>query len=321
VFSRDHVSSQAGRWLPRAAIGLVVSLSLALVGVIPAGAQSNRTWVSGVGNDFDACSVTAPCKTFAGAFGKTAAGGEIDVLTPGGFGNVTITHSITINSDNLQAGVVVSGGGAITINAGATDTVVLRGLDMEGLGTDPTAINVFKVGTLVIDNTTINNFTQYGISTLSNTSTASTEFHLTNLIVRNAGTAGVLLKQPSGQISAALDAVTLDHGGSGLQVMDNARATIRNSLVSNNTAAGLQAQAAVGTADLSVENTAVSANGTGIQAGGSTQASTVRISNVTVIDNTTGIGIGTAGSVLSFGNNSITGNGTNGAPSGTVPLQ
>jgi hypothetical protein len=94
--------------------------------VTPASAQATRTWVSGVGDDANPCSRTAPCKTFPGAYSKTAIGGEINVLDPGGFGAVTIGHSITIRSDHIEAGVLVAGTNAIVINAGATDTVTLR---------------------------------------------------------------------------------------------------------------------------------------------------------------------------------------------------
>src|SRR5881396_3472418 len=97
-------------------------------------AQATRTWVSGVGDDANPCSRTAPCKTFAGAISKTAGGGEINVLDPGGFGGVTITKSITISS-TFEAGVLVSGTPGITVAAGINDTVVLEGLDIEGLGT------------------------------------------------------------------------------------------------------------------------------------------------------------------------------------------
>src|SRR6202046_3797494 len=77
---------------------------------VPAHAQATRTWVSGVGDDANPCSRTAPCKTFAGAIGQTAAGGEIDALDPGGFGEVTITKSITIDGGGGQvASVAVSG--------------------------------------------------------------------------------------------------------------------------------------------------------------------------------------------------------------------
>ena len=61
-------------------------------------AQATRTWVSGVGDDVNPCSRTAPCKTFAGAISKTANGGEIDCLDPGGYGTLTITKSITVSS-------------------------------------------------------------------------------------------------------------------------------------------------------------------------------------------------------------------------------
>src|ERR1700686_4153185 len=97
-------------------------------------AQASRTWVSGVGDDANPCSRTAPCKTFAGAISKTAAGGEINVLDPGGFGAVTITKSISILSQ-FEAGVLVSGTNGMVVNAAASDKVLLEGLDIEGLGT------------------------------------------------------------------------------------------------------------------------------------------------------------------------------------------
>src|SRR4030081_955919 len=94
-------------------------------------AQATRTWVSGVGDDANPCSRTAPCKTFAGAISKTATAGEINVLDPGGFGGVTITKSITISSEGFEAGVLVSGTNGIIVSAATTDVVVLRGLDIE----------------------------------------------------------------------------------------------------------------------------------------------------------------------------------------------
>src|SRR6476619_3586903 len=105
-------------------------LAIAL-NVMPAQAQATRTWVSGVGDDANPCSRTAPCKTFAGAISKTASGGEINVLDPGGFGGVTINKSITISSEGFEAGVLVSGTNGIIISAAATSNVVLRGLDLE----------------------------------------------------------------------------------------------------------------------------------------------------------------------------------------------
>jgi hypothetical protein len=111
-----------------------------------ASAQATRTWVSGVGDDANPCSRTAPCKTFAGAISKTANGGEINCLDPGGFGGVTITKSMTIKCHYTEGGVLVSGTNAIVINAAATDTVTLRGLDINGIGTGaPTSLVGVKV--------------------------------------------------------------------------------------------------------------------------------------------------------------------------------
>src|ERR1051325_10547439 len=105
----------SGRRRVLAIVGIVsmtVVLALAVVGTPVVVAQATRTWVSGVGDDANPCSRTAPCKTFAGAISKTAGGGEINVLDPGGFGGVTITKSLTISS-TFEAGVLVSGTNAI----------------------------------------------------------------------------------------------------------------------------------------------------------------------------------------------------------------
>src|SRR5437762_8424071 len=102
--------------LPLVMIGSAFAHSISAT---PGFAQATRTWVSGVGDDASPCSRTAPCKTFAGAISKTAAGGEIDALDPGGFGAVTITKAITIDGHNTMTSVLASGGNGIVISAGA----------------------------------------------------------------------------------------------------------------------------------------------------------------------------------------------------------
>src|SRR3954468_150366 len=105
-------------------------------------AQATRTWVSGVGDDVNPCSRTAPCKTFAGAISKTADKGEIDCLDPGGFGTVTITKNITIDG-TTGAGfgsILAAGTNGVNVNDGATATpntitVSLRNLSIQGAGT------------------------------------------------------------------------------------------------------------------------------------------------------------------------------------------
>ncbi len=140
---------------------LLTSVALiTLIGGV-AMAQATRTFVSGVGNDADPCSRTAPCRTFAGAFNKTKAGGEISVLDPGGYGGLTINKSISINGEwGGEAGSLVAGAGVngITINAGATDMVNIRGLYVQGTATASNGIRYLAGGFVHIQNTVINNF-------------------------------------------------------------------------------------------------------------------------------------------------------------------
>src|SRR5580700_7005573 len=117
------------------ALTAVGAMAMPLLYAAPAQAQATRTWVSGVGDDANPCSRTAPCKTFAGAISKTAPGGEIDALDPGGFGALTITKSITIDGGGGQvASILVSGTNGINVAAGATDVVTLRNIQLQGLG-------------------------------------------------------------------------------------------------------------------------------------------------------------------------------------------
>src|SRR5207237_9545017 len=170
-------------------------------------AQATRTWVSGVGDDVNPCSRTAPCKTFAGAISKTAAGGEINALDPGGFGAVTITKSITISAQGVLEGVLVSGTNAIVVNAAPTDRVTLRGLDIDGIGTGLNGVKVLQAKTVRVEHTQIFGFAQNGI-----------EFQPSN--------AGAQLIVQDTQIH--------DNGGGGVVVGPSARATIRRADLDGN---------------------------------------------------------------------------------------
>src|SRR5262249_51418881 len=139
--------------MTRVRIAAVGSLMLAIV-VFPAlaHAQATRTWVSGVGADANPCSRTAPCQTWAGAFSKTANPGEIDALDPGGFGAVTLTHSITLDGTSGLAAVLVAGTNGIVISAGAGDVVILRNLDINGLSSGLNGILILGAGDVRIEN-------------------------------------------------------------------------------------------------------------------------------------------------------------------------
>src|SRR5215475_10276972 len=158
-----------------------ITLALAILGTTlvpalytaPAHAQATRTWVSGVGDDANPCSRTAPCKTFAGAISKTAPGGEINCLDPAGFGALTITKAINIDCRSVSnGGVLVTGTPGITVAAGPADKVTLDGLDIFSTGTGTNGVNFISGLTLIIRNSRIMNFTNAGVNVASNTAGA-----------------------------------------------------------------------------------------------------------------------------------------------------
>jgi hypothetical protein len=124
----------------------------------PAAAQATRTWVSGVGDDVNPCSRTAPCKTFAGAISKTAAGGEINAMDHGAFGGVTIVKSITIRAVGVEAGVLATASNGIVINAASTDTITIEGLDIFGAGSGLNGIRILSAGNVIVNDTRIHGF-------------------------------------------------------------------------------------------------------------------------------------------------------------------
>ena len=218
---------------PRLSVRILLLSFLVLLTLSAAAqAQATRTWVSGVGDDANPCSRTAPCKTFAGAISKTAPGGEINVLDPGGFGAVTITKSITISSEGFEAGVLVSGTNGIVVSAGPTDVVVLRGLDIEGLGTGLAGIKVLSAGAVHVEKCTINNFTAKGIDFQPSSATPGSNslLFVSNTIIRNnrgASSGGILVRTSTNVSTKALiDRVQLLNNTFGLSVDGTVGSTI-----------------------------------------------------------------------------------------------
>ncbi|MFL6233064.1 MAG: hypothetical protein ACJ76N_08015 [Thermoanaerobaculia bacterium] len=240
---------------------LITCSSLAL-------AQATRTWVSGVGDDANPCSRTAPCKTFAGAISKTATGGEINVLDPGGFGGVTINKSITISSEGFEAGVLVSGTNAIIINATTTSNVVLRGLDIEGLGTGLDGIKVLGgLGSLHVEKCTINNFrgtNGNGIEIATSTAGATTHVFIKDTIIRNngQGTGGGFFSNPTGGaiVKASLDNVRLEFNLFGFKEQGSTTAMVNGSVAAGNANAGFTN--APGSGIMSLSHSVAANNGT-----------------------------------------------------------
>ncbi len=164
---------------------LAGAICLPLLSIAPAQAQATRTWVSGVGDDANPCSRTAPCKTFAGAISKTAAKGEINCLDPAGFGGLTITKSITVSCTGVEGGVLVSGTNGFIVNVAATDKVELQGLDFEGLSaTSLDGIKVIGSGKTFIRNVRINGFNGNGVNVVG---TANANVVIVDSFITNNG--------------------------------------------------------------------------------------------------------------------------------------
>lgn len=304
---------------------LLCALALSLSWSPGAFAQATRTWVSGVGDDANPCSRTAPCKTFAGAISKTAAGGTIDVLDPGGFGTVTITKSITIEADGDYAGVSAAGVNGVIVSAGAADTVTLRGLAIDGAGATLGVNGVrFLAGrTLVLDRVTIRNFNGSGVS--FEPSTAAT-LAMRGVTISRTGqatsTAGAIFVAPTGTGSAALDLDDVHTADDryGLSIAGPATGVVRDSTIASPAEDGIVANAPTAAVDVTLDGVAINDAGTnGIAANGANAV--LRISGCAVTGSAQGLLVSANGRIVSFGDNRIGGNVVNGAPTQVQALQ
>jgi len=253
-------------------------------------AQASRTWVSGVGDDVNPCSRTAPCKTFAGAISKTAAKGEITVLDPGGYGAVTITKSITLNGDGNTAGITSSGTNGIIVNTAlTTDIVVLRNISINGTGTGLNGIRFLAGAQLVVDSVRVSGTTLAGIE-VAHSGTG-------NLLVRNStftgGATGI--KITSGNVNAALSDVSIQATTTGIDA-GAGTVDVIDSVISHNSGFGVYAQLG---AAIDLEGSMLTGNNVAAQA---QTNSVIRISNTDFYNNLTGFGCG-GGTLISAMNN------------------
>ncbi|SFJ47784.1 hypothetical protein [Caulobacter sp. UNC279MFTsu5.1] len=311
-------------------VGAVLALA-ASPGVVSA--QATRTWVSGVGDDVNPCSRTAPCKTFAGAISKTAAGGEINVLDPGGFGTVTITKSITIGTDPAMGGILNAASNGVIVNAAATDVVTLRGLVISapaGASTGLNGVRILNAATVNIENSYI-----YGNRALApngngivvqNTS-GTVRLNVTDTLVSENGSAstdgGGIVVIPTGTGGAivnlerviAIDnsrGVRLDASGTSGSV----KTTITNSNISSNTLAGIHNVSNGSVASTYISDTISANNSGGLNSIGA--GSVVTINRSSFFGNNTGLQVVSGGLIQSYSNNSVNGNSVDGAPTSTI---
>src|SRR5262245_31841101 len=190
-------------------------------------AQASRTWVSGVGDDANPCSRTAPCKTWAGAISKTAACGEIDALDPGGFGAVTITKSITLDGTGTFASILASLVNGIVINVATTDVVTIRGLSIDGFCNGINGINILNnmPKAVNVEDCVIFRFsTGNGITWNTNAGSVG-ELNVRNSVIRDNTLDAVNVQTTAGTVKGTFTNCSFTGSGNGLHARQNSRLT------------------------------------------------------------------------------------------------
>ena len=289
---------------------LVVGFSGAVFG------QATRTWVSGVGDDVNPCSRTAPCKTFAGAISKTAAGGEISVLDPGGFGGVTATKSITLNGTGTLAGILSANTFGVQINDSAsgspnTAVVIIRDISINGAGTGTFGVRFISGKTVMVDHCWI-----YGINSaaagqgrgIDVSKTAAGNLKVINTVIENCFEDGIHMTTTAGQLLATINNTEIMNcGGDGIEAAANTLMALSNSRITHN---GNGVKSSGSGNQFNIDDILVSYSGVGLQA---SAGSTFRVSDSIIAQNATGISIN-GGTIDSFQGNSLMGNPTTGLP-------
>jgi hypothetical protein len=314
-----QINSFAGgiaRYCPREIV--MKSLSSLAAGMIALGVAcspafaANRTFVSGVGTDTGSCALTVPCRTFAYALTQTAPSGEIIVLTSAGYGTVTITQAVSIINTSNFAGVTVASGDGITINAGVNDSVLLRGLTIDGGGIGANGIVFNSGGKLTIDQCDLMNFvgsSSTGNGILMQPTSGNHNIIITNTSAFNNQSVGVFYAPPSGTATTAIviDRVSANNNEYGIAINKGssggaAMASVSNSIASTNSLQGYYFVSV--TASLDASN-ATSNGANGVFVSGATLA----LGRSVLMNNGTyGLALVSLSTVNSYKDNRIAGN-------------
>lgn len=290
-------------------------------------AQATRTWVSGVGDDVNPCSRTAPCKTFAGAISKTAKDGEISVLDPGGYGAVTITKSIYINGthgagygsilNSLVNGVIIN----ITDPADVRKAVRLRALDINGASTGINGVNILSANNVWIEDSVIDGHTgdglNSGIGVRVNETDGCNVFISDTVIHKNV--TGVRLTTTTGFAVASIRNCNFEANTNGILANTGGFATVENSRFAGNTGDAVKTTASGATVNIT---NSVLAHNNGAAANAFVSGSVIRVASNQVLNNGSSFLIAVGATINSDGQNRVAGNGGGVAPNGVaIPLQ
>lgn len=276
-------------------------------------AQATRTWVSGVGDDVNPCSRTAPCKTFAGAISKTAAGGEIDALDPGGFGAVTITKNITLDGTHGAGfgSILASGVNGVNVNdsaSGSPNTIVvtLRNLSINGAGTTLglNGVNFTSGRRVNIEGCNIFNFSNSGVN--ANLNTINGGFvNIVNSHIYNTNRGVTLVNAQAFVTGVITNSSIANQAGDGVRVGTNGHATLDGSSVTFcNVGINMFGAAGTGAGTTSnLINSNISHNATGLANNGGTS----RLGGSSFVENNNAITMTVNQAVKTFGTNNIEG--------------
>ncbi len=289
--------------------------ALLLLAAPAAFAQATRTWISGVGDDLNPCSRTAPCLTLSGALAKTAVGGEIDVLDPMALGAATLTSSITIAATSQFGGAMDAPSlTGLTIDApGAVITV--RGLTFEANQSGTSGLRVLDAAVLRLEGCRFNGFTADGID--ARVSDGGLLF-LDDVAVRGSLGAGLASSSTGMPLRVVVSGSSFVGNARGLWAGPGAQVTLVDGVVAGNVGAGLFAVSDGGAVEINVERSQLTRNGLGAEA---LAGAVIRLSNANVTENGAGpTHVTGAGRVHSFGNNRILGGSTPACVAGSVTL-
>ncbi|HEX8736896.1 MAG TPA: right-handed parallel beta-helix repeat-containing protein [Pyrinomonadaceae bacterium] len=291
-----------------AIFALAISFSVAV------NAQATRTWVSGVGDDVNPCSRTAPCKTFGGTISKTAANGEMNALDPGGFGTINITKSMTVDGVNPgMASILAAGTTGVIVNALSTDTVILRNLTINGAGTGVNGIRILSAKAVYIENCVIFNFTGSSATTGRGISDERTHagglLYIDNTTVEKNVQSNLFVGPTGGGVTVYINNSRFlgSTANSGAAIRSGSKASITNSQFSGNLNFGIVVEADTAGTFAAIDNSVITNNGTGVCT--TTNSPTAQIANNLISGNGTGVLV-SSGTMRST-NNRVDGNSTN----------
>jgi hypothetical protein len=295
-----------------------------------ANAQATRTWVSGVGDDVNPCSRTAPCKTYAGAISKTATNGEISTLDPGGFGAVTITKSITIEGTQGQGygSILHSGTTGVSINYDSfsgvnpegNKTVRLRNLNINGSGGPSgnagSGLRSIRItggvasanSEVIVEDCVLDGSQLSPGKGIEDARTGGGMLSVSGTTIRNMLGSGISTASSAAGVKVYVSKSKIIDCANGIAVSSNNKVSVYDSVITHNSGSGLFVEDLDGAAantEMSVDHCLVSGNGTGFNA--SSANSTIRVSNTTALNNTTLFAAAGGGTVLSYGNNQANG--------------